>query len=144
MGIYSKKKRELTFVDIDSIFSMSQKVRKVEAIARAVNADLSEKIITKSNYIDNKAQLIEDFGTLKAKKQTANYLSNIVTEDNIASAETTKKIFEDNAKAIQELSNPDNVDQQLNAKIKSMQEILPPFNLEANKPENIFSIDTSK
>jgi hypothetical protein len=149
IGIFSKKKRELTFVDIDSIFSINQKIRRVEEHHQA-NLDNEGKLLENNNinngthnYLDNKAQLVKDFGTLKAKKQVASLRNNIVNEENIASLSSMKRILEENAKT-QESFITTNIEEQMKNKINDMKEILPDFDAEAKELEKLFNINSSK
>ncbi len=141
MGIYSKKSKELKFIDLDSIFSINQKIKRVEEIV-AKKAE-TETIVDANKSLNNKLQLVRDFGTNKAKSKLANIKTNIINEENISSINAMKKILEENAK-IQEAYIRNNAEDQLEGKIENMREILPPFDLETTEVDSIFNQDSSK
>jgi hypothetical protein len=152
IGVFSKKKRELKFVDIDSIFVMNHKIRKIEEhtmkmeelerqkLVEEINS--GNKIEDKPNYIDNKLQLIKDFGTNKAKKAASGMKAHMVNENNISSVNAVRKLLEDNA----EKQNKDvqlNEEQQQMNKISTWKEILPEFDLESKEKQDIFNLGSS-
>lgn len=153
IGIYSKKKREMTFVDIESIFSMNQKVRRIEDYNIKMEDQQKKKLLEEinsgtekkedgRNYLENKLQLIKDFGTQKAKKVASNMKSHIVDEENISSINAAKRILEDNAiKQKHEVQMTE--EEQHLKKISNWMKILPEFNLETDKVEEIFNLDSS-
>jgi hypothetical protein len=141
LGIYSKKSKELKFIDLDSIFSINQKIKRVEEIV-AKKAE-TETIVDANKSLNNKLQLVRDFGTNKAKSKLANIKTNIINEENISSINAMKKILEENAK-IQEAYIRNNAEDQLEGKIENMREILPPFDLETTEVDSIFNQDSSK
>jgi hypothetical protein len=101
------------------------------------------KNTSNSNYLDKKIQLIDDFGTMKAKKQALSLKSNIINEENISSVNVAKKIMETNAK-VQENLSAMNSEEQIKNKIENMQEILPLFDANETNIENVFDINSSK
>jgi hypothetical protein len=153
VGVYSKKKREMTFVDIESIFSMNQKVRRIEDYTLKMEDQQKKKLLEEinsgtdkkeetSNYLENKLQLIKDFGTQKAKKVANNMKSQIVNEENISSINAAKRILEDNAiKQKHEVEMTE--EEQHMKKISNWKRILPEFNLETDKVDEIFNLDSS-
>jgi hypothetical protein len=158
VGIFSKKKRELKFVDIDSIFSMNYKIRRVEDHVSRVEelkrqAVLSSPVGNENNdtnntskqskYIDNKLQLIKDFGTTKAKKAAAGIKAHMVNENNISSVDAVKKVLEDNA-VKQSMSVQMNEEQQQINKLATWRTILPEFDLEAKDKKEIFALESCK
>ncbi len=106
------------------------------------NTDKEKQNSTLNKLMDNKLQLISDFGTQKAKKAASNMKSHIVDEENISSVNAMKKILEENAKT-QESLVVNNAEEQIKNKILNMREILPEFDLEATEPKNIFKLDSS-
>jgi len=151
IGIYSKRKREIAFVEIDSIFCMNQKIKKIEDLKLShihkpeENLDINKinaKNNANANYLDKKIQLIDDFGTVKAKKQAASLKSNIINEENISSVNVAKKIMESNAKAQENISAL-NSEEQLKQRIETMQEILPIFDANETNIENVFDVNSS-
>jgi hypothetical protein len=146
LGIYSKKKRKLKLVELDSIFCMNQKVKRIEeqvVIPTAPVTTTTNKEDAAKDYIKNKNQLVKDFGTNKAKKQMSNLRSTIINEDNVSSLGPMTKMINDKA-IMQEQINKTNPEQQLESKIEDMRLILPPFDLEAQSVGQIFNQDSSK
>lgn len=153
IGVFSKKKRELKFVDIDSIFVMNHKIRRIEEHTMKMEELERQKLVeeinsgtkiedTKPNYMDNKLQLIKDFGTNKAKKAASGMKAHMVNENNISSVNAVRKLLEDNA----EKQNKDvqlNEEQQQMNKISTWKEILPEFDLETKEKQDIFNLGSS-
>ena len=142
-------------MEIDSIFSMNQKIKKIENLkeknARESNETLDvSKLLGKKtnnmNYLDRKIQLVDDFGTMKAKKAASSLKSNMINEENISSKNAAKKILNTNAK-IQEgvnNNNKDSQEEQIKNKIENLQEILPAFDVDETVIQNVFDINSSK
>jgi hypothetical protein len=153
IGIFSRKKRELKFVDIDSIFPMNHKIRRIEEYAQKMEELERQKLVEEinsgkaeekaNNYMDNKLQLIKDFGTAKAKKVASGMKAHMVNENNISSVNAVKKLLEDNA-VKQNADVQLNEEQQQMNKISTWKEILPEFDLEAVDKKAIFALDSSK
>lgn len=161
VAIFSKKKREMKFVDIEGIFSINHKIRRIEEhvsqmekkkLAEEINAitsgDKGEEKEIKENpasgsYIDNKLQLIKDFGTSKAKKAASGIKAHMVNENNISSVNAVKRILEDTA-VKQNLDVQMNEDQKQQNKITTWREILPTFDLDAKDAKNVFDLESSK
>lgn len=131
---------------------MNQKIKKIEELKINNNKHPDEnmdinKIAAKNKpnqtYLDKKIQLIDDFGTMKAKKQASSLKSNIVNEENISSVNAVKKILEKNMK-IQENNISHNSEEQLKNKIENMQEILPSFDIAQTEIKEVFDINSSK
>jgi hypothetical protein len=152
IGVYSKKKREMTFIDVESIFSVNQKVRRVEEHTEKVaNKKLLEEMNnlndkkpeTTNTYVENKIQLIQDFGTQKAKKVANSIRSNIIQEENISSIKAAKRILEDNA--MKQKQDVDlNEEEQKNKILANWRIRLPQFNLDTENVGEIFDLDSSK
>jgi len=172
IGIFSKRKREMKFVDIDSIFLMNQKIRRIEEHAVRAEKEREEKeqqmqmnnlidisnglniensssnnitnnVSQGANYIDNKLQLIKDFGTTKAKKAASGIKAHMVNENNISSVNAVKRLLEDNA-VKQNLDVMMNEEQQYQNKLANWREILPEFDLNTADKRMIFSLESSK
>jgi hypothetical protein len=129
---------------------MNQKIKKIEELKQnniqrpEENMDIN-KINAKNvtSYLDKKIQLVDDFGTMKAKKQASSLKANIINEENISSINAAKKILETNAKLQDNISSL-NSEEQLRNKIENMQEILPVFDANETNIENVFDINSSK
>lgn len=131
---------------------MNQKIKKIEELKLnhinkpEENLDINKihaKNNANANYLDKKIQLIDDFGTMKAKKQASSLKSNIINEENISSVNVAKKIMESTAKEQENISAM-NSEEQLRHKIENMQEILPAFDANETNIENVFDINSSK
>jgi len=130
---------------------MNQKIKKIEELKLnhikkpEENMDINKihaKNNSNANYLDKKIQLIDDFGTMKAKKQAASLKSNIINEENISSINVAKKIMESTAK-VQENISALNSEEKLRHKIENMQEILPVFDANETNIENVFDVNSS-
>lgn len=140
--MFSKKKRSLTFVDIDSIFPLNQRIKKVEQNAKDIDYLKLNQEKPNKDIFENKMQLVTDFGTSKAKKQMNSIKTNKVSEDNISSLGAMKEILQENAKSVANAIIT-NEQEQLNNKVMNLREYLPEFNLEAQKPKDIFNLYSS-
>lgn len=139
-------------IDIDSIFCINQKIKKIEDLKLNhiknpdENMDINKiqaKAAVNQSYLDKKIQLIDDFGTMKAKKQASSLKSNIINEENISSVNAAKKILESNAK-LQENASAMNSEEQLKNRIENLQEILPTFDANESDITNAFDLNSSK
>jgi hypothetical protein len=152
LGIFSRKKRELKFYDVDSIFPINQKIRRIEDYAHKMEELERQKLVEEinagkveervNNYMDNKLQLIKDFGTAKAKKVASGMKATMVNENNISSVNSMKRLLEDTA-VKQNADVQLNEEQQQMNKISTWKEILPEFDLEATEKKAIFALDSS-
>lgn len=160
IGIFSRQKREMKFVDIDSIFPMSHKVRRIEEYAQKMVEQQRQKLVDEiasgklptdnnlntnrgTSFVDNKLQLIKDFGTAKAKKTASGIKSHMVNESNISSVNAVKKLLEDNA-VRQDLDVKMNEEQDELAKFSTWKEILPVFDPTTKDKRTVFPLDQSK
>ncbi len=66
--------KNIKFVDVEQVFPMVQMVKK------RMQAEKKEPVGAKpeETYFEKRAQLVEDFGTKKAKKKIASMLTNVV------------------------------------------------------------------
>lgn len=157
IGVFSKKKREMQFMDIEGIFPISHKIRRIEEHAQrmedeeqqkllkeiAEGGDVAERQEKQATYVDNKLQLIRDFGTSKAKKAASGIKAHMVNENNISSVNAVKKMLEDTAVK----QNEDvkmNEEQKQQNKISTWKEILPEFDMVTEDKKAIFSLESSK
>jgi aspartate carbamoyltransferase regulatory subunit len=92
--------------------------------------------------IYNKLQLVKDFGTTKAKKAMINLKANSISDENISSISAMQEIITQNA-INQEMNIKAKSEEQLEAKIENMREILPPFDHTTEYVEDIFNQDSS-
>ena len=140
-------------MEVDSIFCMNQKIKKIENLKEKNSKESNEsldvsKILGKKtenmNYLDRKIQLVDDFGTMKAKKQASSLKSNMINEENISSKNAAKKILENNNAKISQGDSKENSDEQIKNKIENLQEILPIFDANETDIQNVFYINSSK
>ena len=118
---------------------MNQKIRKIES-QKSVKA---AKVEETNNFMANKVQLVKDFGTNKAKKQISNMKSNMISDDNISSVTAMNEMLSKTAMH-QEKNLRSNPEEQLDAKIENLREILPQFDNTTTDVTSIFEQDTSK
>ena len=133
IGIINKKtKREITFYDIDSLFPMSQKVRKITEENKGI--DVEDK-----NIGATKLELMSNFGTAKAQKMAINMRTNIVGEENIASANAAKQILKEFAENREQISMQEEAKKN---QLETMKDILPAFDLKTNDVKKIFDFNS--
>ena len=92
LGVLNKKtKRDLDLYEIEAIFNMNQKIRKIEKNKFIKESlDLSEQ---EDNIGVNKKDMMAQLGTAKAKRQAISSQENIVQENNISSINIIKKVL---------------------------------------------------
>jgi hypothetical protein len=127
---------------------MNQKIRRIEALkaknaSKASTTKAAEEKPEQNNFIVNKLQLVNDFGTTKAKKAMSNMKSNMISDENISSITAMQDIISQNA-INQGVDVRANHEEQLEAKIENMREILPPFDNTTEDVESIFDQESSK
>jgi hypothetical protein len=96
---------------------------------------------TQANYLNKKSLLVNDFGTSKSKKVVESMMSNIVKEENISSANAINDIIQKKSKIIEEKNLNQSITNDQEASLKS---ILPEYNLETNKTQEMFNVNSSK
>ena len=138
LGILNKKtKRELDLYEIDSIFNMNQKIRKIEQNKLIKDSlDLSEQ---EDNLGINKNDMMAQLGTAKAKRQAITSQENIVQENNISSINIIKKVLKKN---VEENDNNKNREELVQNQLALFKEILPSFDLETKDVSEIFEFNS--
>jgi hypothetical protein len=146
LGVYHKRKRDLKIYDIEGIFPMTQKIRRVEAHSQKIEnenlmsmSEISKPDNEPGSNLRDKVDLIHNFGTMKSKKHAQNMENNIVSESSISSVNAVKRILEDNAKSQEMILHTSAEDQNKN-KLLNMTEILPSFNLETKNVREVFDL----
>lgn len=136
LGFISKKtKRKILTYDIDGIFPMHQKILKVDT-------NTTKRIdIEQNSNINEKHELMEKFGTSKAKKLVSNMKTNAVDESNISSVQNAKYILQNKAMDKETLSNVEEIKKN---QLFHMNEILPTFDLITNDVHKVFDYESSK
>ena len=137
LGILNRKtKRELDLYDIEAIFNMNQKIRKIEQnklIKESI--DLSEE----DNIGVNKNDMMAQLGTAKAKRQAISSQENIVQENNISSINIIKKVLQKKAEENDKSKNKEELEQN---QLSFYKEILPNFDLETKDVKEIFEFNS--
>ena len=137
LGILNRKtKRELDLYDIEAIFNMNQKIRKIEQnklIKESI--DLSEE----DNIGVNKNDMMAQLGTAKAKRQAISSQENIVQENNISSINIIKKVLQKKAEENDKSKNKEEIEQN---QLSFYKEILPNFDLETKDVKEIFEFNS--
>lgn len=138
LGFISKKtQRTISIYDIDGIFPMHQKILKIDED----KSKRIEIIDDKHTYANDKQELMEQFGTSKAKKLALNMKTNVVDESNISSVHNAKYILQQKAMDNDTLSNSEEIKKN---QLFYMNEILPTFDMETNDVRKIFDYESSK
>lgn len=124
---------------------MSQKIKNVEAKVSLNDGSNSKqnKEGQQIDYMEKKEQLVKDFGTNKSKKIINNRRTNVVDEENISSTKAMHEILKKTAQEM-EKNISQSRDEILKKKINSAKQILPEFDLEAEDPDKIYKISSSK
>ena len=139
LGVINKKrKREIDLYDIDAIFNINQKIRKIEN-----NKYISSLLKENSNEEEgtdgaDKNEMMTLFGTTKVKRQAISTKENIVKEHNISSINAIKEVLKQ--KAEEEINNRS--EEQIESQLSLFREILPKFDLTAKDVGNIFEFNS--
>ena len=141
LGILNKKtKRELDLYEIDSIFNMNQKIRKIEKNKFIKDSlGLSENDDNIDNLGVNKNDMMAQLGTAKAKRQAISSQENIIQESNISSAKILKEVFK---KKGEENDVNKNKEEQMKNQLNLFKEILPTFDLDTKDVSQIFEFNS--
>ena len=139
LGVLNKKtKRELDLYDIESIFNMNQKIRKIEQ-NKYIKENLNNLNDQEDNLGINKNDMMAQLGTAKAKRQAISSQENIVHEDNISSIDIIKKVLK---KKVEEDDMNKNKEEQIKNQLALFKEILPNFDLETKDVSQIFEFNS--
>jgi len=94
----------MNFFDVEDLFSMNQKIRKIEDlnkdeknqinITNLVNTNKTQQ----ENYLEKKMNLVNSFGTIKAKKIMASMKTTMVKEKYTDTIESVTKAIQENSK----------------------------------------------
>ena len=137
LGILNKKtKRTLDLYEIEAIFNMNQKIRKIEQ--NKYIKDSSNISDQEDNIGVNKNDMMAQLGTAKAKRQAISSQENIVQENNISSIDAIKEVLKQ--KAEEEINNRS--EEQIESQLSLFREILPKFDLTAKDVGNIFEFNS--
>ena len=138
LGVLNKKtKRTLDLYDIEAIFTMNQKIRKIEQ-----NKFLKENLNIEEqedNIGVGKNDMMAQLGTTKAKRQAISSQENYVQENNISSINIIKQVLKQKAK---ENEKKNNKEEQIENKLSLFKEILPKFDLDTKDVSQIFEFNS--
>ena len=138
LGVLNKKtKRDIDLYDIDAIFNMNQKIRKLEQnkfIKNSMNIDEDE-----DNLGVNKNDMMAQLGTAKAKRQAISSQENVIQESNISSINILKEVFK---KKAEENDIEKTKQEQIQNQLSLFKEILPKFDLETKDVSQIFEFNS--
>ena len=140
LGVVNKKrKREIDLYDVDAIFNINQKIRKIEQnqfVSSLQKENIDEE---EDNKGADKNEMMAQLGTAKAKRQAISIKENIVKESNISSINIIKEVLKQKA---EEEDNKKNKEQQIQNQLSLFKEILPKFDLYAKDVGNIFEFNS--
>ena len=137
LGVLNRKtKRELDLYDIEAIFNMNQKIRKIENNKFIKD---SENMEQEDNLGVNKNDMMAQLGTAKAKRQAISSQENIIQENNISSINIIKKVLK---KKAEEDNKNKNEEEQIQSKLNLFKEILPKFDLDTKDVSQIFEFNS--
>jgi len=138
LGVLNKKtKRTLDLYDIEAIFTMNQKIRKIEQ-----NKFLKENLNIEEqedNIGVGKNDMMAQLGTTKAKRQAISSQENYVQENNISSINIIKQVLKQKA---EENEKKNNKEEQIENKLSLFKEILPKFDLDTKDVSQIFEFNS--
>lgn len=95
------------------------------------------------NLIENKLQLVTEFGTTKSRKQLQSMKTNILNDENISSVNAMQVLIQKKAKQDESLQLKEEAQNNSSAE-NQMLELLPECNLETKEIREVFKIDSSK
>ena len=140
LGVIQKKHpREIDLYDIDAIFNINQKIRKIEqnqyaSLLHRQNADEEE-----DNVGADKNEMMAQLGTAKAKRQAISVKENRVEENNISSINIIKKVLKQKA---DEEEAKKNSEEQMQSQLSLFKEILPKFDMNTKNLGEIFEFNS--
>ncbi|KAJ0399066.1 hypothetical protein P43SY_008686 [Pythium insidiosum] len=134
VGIYDKNTQEVRLCNVSQLYMMQQTVK-----GSADNVDDNRG--DGKSYLEKKRDLVELFGSKKSKRIQKSIEENIVNVQNVSGAasitETLKKQMD---KAAQDAAARDAASAVDSAALATRNAILPPHNLEASAPEQVYII----
>ena len=140
LGVINKKRRrEIDLYDIDAIFNINQKIRKIEqnqfvSSLRKQNIDESE-----DNIGADKNEMMAQLGTAKAKRQAISLKENVVKESNISSINIIKEVLK---KKAEEEEKQNKSEEQMQNQLSLFKDILPKFDLNTKDLFQIFEFNS--
>ena len=140
LGVINKKRnREIDLYDIDAIFNINQKIRKIEQNKYDTSL-LKQNIDEEEDNIGaDKNEMMAQLGTAKAKRQAISIKENIVKESNISSINIIKEVLKQKA---EEEEIKKNNEEQIQNQLSLFKEILPKFDLTMKDVLKIFDYNS--
>jgi len=137
VGVYDESEKTVTFQDVGHIFVMrTLSTRVLENSALDKEEGLSNA--------DRKKLLIESFGTRKKQRVVHAQQANIVKAENVAGAAGLSGIVEKFVSPTKTGSTPLSARQVVSAAQDAMEEqrqlLLPPYNVDATRPQDVYDI----
>ena len=140
LGVMNKKHpREIDLYDVDAIFNINQKIRKIEQNQFVSSLQKENIDEDEDNKGADKNEMMAQLGTAKAKRQAISIKENIVKESNISSINIIKEVLKQKA---EEEESKNNKEQQIQNQLSLFKEILPKFDLYAKDVGNIFEFNS--
>jgi len=138
IGVYDKKKKVIDFQDAGHVFVM-------RAIPKKANEKPAENKDEGLNYMDRKRLLIESFGSRKKQRAVEAAQANVVKAENVAGAAGLDGLVDKFASPTKpDPANPSSLLSSPSAAQAAMEEkrrqLLPPFNMAAKKPSEVYKI----
>ena len=139
LGLLNRKtKRELDLYEIEAIFNINQKIRKIET-NKLIKESLDLSEAEEDNLGVNKNDMMAQLGTAKAKRQAISSQENIVQENNISSINIIKKVLQ---KKAEENDKSKNNEELVENQLSLFKEILPTFDLDTKEVSEIFEFNS--
>ena len=140
LGVINKKHpREIDLYDIDAIFNINQKIRKIEQNQFVSSLQKQNFDEEEDNIGADKNEMMAQLGTAKAKRQAISIKENRVEEGNISSINIIKKVLKQ--KADEEEKKKNNEEQTQN-QLSLFKEILPKFDTNTKDLSQIFEFNS--
>lgn len=140
LGVINKKrKREIDLYNIDAIFNINQKIRKIEQNKFVSSLQKQNVDEEEDNIGADKNEMMAQLGTAKAKRQAISIKENIVKESNISSINIIKEVLK---KKAEEEDSKKNNEEQIQNQLSLFQDILPKFDLTTKNVGNIFEFNS--
>jgi len=139
LGVLTKKRpRGVDLYDIDAIFNINQKIRKVEEnnfASSLIKNDLDE---SEDNIGADKNDMMAQYGTTTAQRQAKSMKENAIKEGNISSINIIKEVLKQKA----EEENINIKEEQKQNQLALFNEVLPTFDLNTKDVGQIFQYNS--
>lgn len=130
VGIWDKEHHKIRLIDVDHFYTLTQHSKHAQ-VYRPVKDNLFEDV----EYYEQKNELVNVFGTKKAKQKMQQMKSNIVEESSINTAKQMNKILKHD---VQKLINEDERKAEEGETEGYAKDVLPDHDVNETKPENVY------